>query len=127
MDVQEWLKGWKAKNIEIDSVKAGILYLERHSTSSVNCRIQELRERLDRMMEEKAVLLNIIDGISDPVARSLFRYRYVIGYKWGVVAKKCGNMSERAAHYLHERALPEVEALYKKFVLDQKGADYARN
>lgn len=112
MNVRKRLNQFKYKSIEIEAIQEELIYLERSLSPCVTPRIIELKRMLDTLIEDKLMLANIIDNIADPVARSIFRFRYVVGCSWDVVAYKCGKMSERNAHYIHDRTIPEVERLY---------------
>jgi hypothetical protein len=112
MNAKKWLNQIKAKNIEIESIKDEIAYLESSKALCKSSRIGDLTERLETMLVEKLILTNTIDDIADPVARAIFRFRYISCLPWKIVAYKCGKMSARNAHGIHDRTLPEVERLY---------------
>lgn len=114
MNIKAWLGSFKKYDVEIEEIRNELLYFEKHRTPCVEARICELKERLEYLMEKKIILTRIVDNITDPVARAIFRFRYVIGDPWKAVAKKCGKMSERNAHYIHNDYLSEVEMIFNE-------------
>lgn len=117
----ERLADFKKINAEIESLSDEIAYYERHRSIRVADRIAEIKEMMDRLMEEKIILTRTIDKLSDPVSRAVYRMRYIVGEKWSVVAAKCGKMSERNAHYIHDQSFPEFERLYGKAMAERSG------
>lgn len=117
--IRKRLESFKKCDIEIESIRLELLFFERNLALCAEPRISELKKRQEQLIENKITLANIIDQINDPIARSIYRMRYITGEKWETIASKCGKMSERNAHRIHNLALPEVEKLYRKFVLDK--------
>lgn len=117
----ERLSDFKRINAEIESLSDEIAYYERHRSIRVADRIAEIKEQLNRLMDEKIIVSRIIDKLSDPSARTVYRLRYIVGEKWSAVAAKCGKMSERSAHYIHEQSLPEFERLYAEALAERSG------
>lgn len=123
MNIKTWLGSFKKYDVEIEEIRDELVYFEKHRTSCVEDRICELKERLEQLMEKKIILTRVVDNISDPIPRAIFRFRYVMGDPWKAVAAKCGKMSERYAHYIHDDYLPEVEMIFNE---EMKGADHER-
>ena len=112
MNAKEWLRHIKTNSVELETISDELNYFEKHRSTCSRSRIAELQERRDQLIEQKVMLANIVDNIADPVARSIYRSRYVTGDSWKVVATKCGGMSERNAHYIHDNTFPEFERIY---------------
>ncbi len=75
-------------------------------------REKELLSLISEMTENKLVATRLIDALPDPVGRAILRRRYILCDTWSKIASACGGMSERNAHYIHDNALLDFEALY---------------
>ena len=109
---------------ELESIRHELDFYERHRSLCAEARIAALKEMQQRLLEEKLRLSNVFDLIPDPVARAIYRWRYTTCGTWGLVAEKCGGMSERNAHYIHDHWLPEVERLYKESTAPAAAVEY---
>ncbi|MBQ9747807.1 MAG: hypothetical protein IJV98_03380 [Clostridia bacterium] len=79
-------------------------------------REEELTLRINDMVEKKLAMTRMIDAITDPIARTILRSRYVFGQKWSCIAENCGGMSERNARYIHDNALFDFEEIFSHTV-----------
>ena len=75
-------------------------------------RSEELQQLILEMNEQKLSATRLIDDLSDPVGRAILRRRYILCDTWSKIAAACGRMSERNAHYIHDQALLDFEAIY---------------
>ena len=117
--IRKWLEAFKSMDIEIESIRLELLFFERNRALCAEPRIEELQKRQEQLIEQKVMLANIIDQVKDPIARTILTMRYVTGEKWETIARKCGKMSERNAHRIHDLAFPELEQLYQKTVSEK--------
>ena len=117
IDIKKWLISLRSCHIEAEAIKNELEYLQKNMPMCVGSRIDELEKNLEQIARQKVLMGKIVENITDPIARSVFRLRYISDCTGIVVAQKCGRMSERNAHYIHDKCLPEIEKLYRKFVL----------
>ena len=117
IDIKNWLISLRSCNIEAEAIRNEIAYLQKNMPMCVEWRIAELQKKLEQIAGQKALMGKIAENITDPIARSIFSLRYISDCTWIVVAQKCGRMSERNAHYIHDKYLPEFDRLYRKVVL----------
>jgi hypothetical protein len=115
MSASDWLNHIRIRcTTELEAIRSELAYFERHRAPCVEERIAALKATQARMLAEKISLAKAIDQIPDPVARAIYRGRYIIGSDWRKVAENCGGMSVRNAHYIHDRWLPAVEKIYNE-------------
>ena len=79
---------------------------------SIRERSEELQRLILEMNERKLSATKLIDDLGDPVGRAILRRRYILCDSWAKIAAACGKMSERNAHYIHDQALLDFEAIY---------------
>ena len=78
----------------------------------IHHRTAELHSLITTMNERKMSATKLIDAVSDPVGRAILRRRYILCNSWSDIAEACGKMTERNAHYIHDRALMDFEKIY---------------
>ena len=117
--IEEWLCSVRDLNKELASIQKEIdfFYNYNNYVGDLDTRISAYKKRAEFIMRQKALLADVVWNIDDPIARIIFRCRYILGYTWGDIAKNHAHQSERNVHLIHKRTLPEVEELYRRFVL----------
>lgn len=88
-----------------------------HSMQDVIVKIIEIERELDtdidRLVDLKHDIINVISQISDLPAQVVLEYRYVCYRQWKDIASELG-MHERNVYRLHRRGLQEAEKILKK-------------
>lgn len=88
-----------------------------HSLQDVITKIidieRELDTDIDRLVDLKHDIIDVIGQISDPPAQVVLEYRYICYHQWKDIASELG-MHVRNVYRLHERGLHEVEKILKK-------------
>ncbi len=121
MQGKQFLYQLSKLQLQIDEKSDELEYWKRHLGSYHNnskfiqkiCqRSDELSQLIQSMNEQKILATKMIDCLADPVARAIMRRRYILGESWPDIAIACGRMSERNAHYIHDKALLEFEEIY---------------
>ena len=117
--IEEWLCSVRDLNKELESIHKEIDFFVRYKNyvGNPDKKISALTQRAVFIMQQKVLMADIVWNIKDPIARIIFRCRYILGYTWGDIAKNHAHQSERNVHLIHKRTLPEVEELYRRFVL----------
>ena len=74
-----------------------------------------------RLAQEVALLVRSVQDVSDVIAkvedekqRRILQLRYVSGLSWRAITDRMGYTSEKAAYYIHRRALCSVQIILKK-------------
>ena len=87
-----------------------------HSMQDVIVKIIEMERELDadidRLVDLKHDIIDVISHISDPPAQVVLEYRYVCYRQWKDIAEELG-MHIRNVYRLHDRGLQEVEKIMK--------------
>ena len=78
----------------------------------IQCREKEIEKNMWELLQRKLMLTKLIDRIDDPIARIIYRNRYIFDKTWASIAEICGGMSERNARYIHDNAMPDLEEIY---------------
>lgn len=73
----------------------------------------KINREIDRLVDLKAEIRNVIDAVEDPDEKMLLRYRYINFDTWEHISDALGQ-SIRWTHILHARALESVEEIRKK-------------
>ena len=107
MNTKEWLKQFLTYRIETYS-----LAMEIDTLSKISVPCDDLIEELERWNKQYKLLVRIVDNIEDPVARPIFKLRYICCFSWEEIARRC-RMSKRNVCYIHNKALSEVERIYR--------------
>ena len=117
--IEEWLCSVRDLNKELASIHKEIDFFYKYNNyvGDPDTRISAYKKRAEFIMRQKVLLADIVWHIEDPIARIIFRCRYILGYTWGEIAKNHAHQCERNVHLIHKRTLPEVQKLYEKFVL----------
>ncbi|MGX8705611.1 MAG: DUF1492 domain-containing protein [bacterium] len=88
-----------------------------HSMQDVIVKVIEIERELDadidRLVDLKHDIINVIGQISDPSAQVVLEYRYVCYRQWKDIASELG-MHMRNVYRLHGRGLQETEKILKK-------------
>lgn len=74
---------------------------------------KKLNEEIDRLVDLKQEIREIIDGVANTDELMILRYRYILYYSWEDIASEM-NFSLRWVHVIHSRALASVDAVMKK-------------
>lgn len=74
--------------------------------------LNHYREKAAELAGEQLAVETAIDSL-EPVARMLFRYRYIDGLSWKKIGTKL-NYSERQVHNLHGNALEKLRTKEEK-------------
>ncbi len=93
------------------------IYPEAILAPEIAKREEELTRLISEMTEKKLVATRMIDELADPVARAILRRRYILCDTWARIARACGGMSERNAHYIHDNALADFETIYERSLM----------
>lgn len=85
-------------------------------TANIICRIVDLENEInieiEKLLNAKQEIMNVIDKINDPEMIDLLYRRYIHFEKWEKIAYKM-NYSLRGIYKLHGRALQEIEKKLK--------------
>ena len=88
-----------------------------HSMQDVITKIIEIERELDgdidRLVDLKHSIIDVIGQITDPPAQVVLEYRYVCYRPWKDIAAELG-MHVRNVYRLHERGLQEAEKILEK-------------
>ena len=74
---------------------------------------KKLNEEIDRLVDLKQEIREIIDGVANTDELMILRYRYILYYSWEDIASEM-NFSLRWVHVIHSRALASVDDIMKK-------------
>ncbi len=69
---------------------------------------EEINTSIDRLVEFKKELIEVIDKVSDPQGRLLLNLRYLNFCTWEEIAVKMG-YSIRNVHIIHSKVLDDVK------------------
>jgi len=72
---------------------------------------REINEEIDRLVEIKIQIRNMIDALSDSTQRTILERHYILHESWEVIAEKIG-YSPRHITRLHNQAVAELEKAY---------------
>ena len=70
----------------------------------------EINEDIDRLVDIKAEIMEIISQADDPICQLLLELRYINGKGWDEIARDIG-FDIRTAFRLHGKALKEIEEI----------------
>ena len=96
---------------EIALILINIDNLKRLGFMDTSEHIKQLERKIKRLQFEKLAVSKAIARISDIVARMIFNARYNLGYTWNEITSDVVRMSNRNAHMIHDKAMPEFEKL----------------
>ena len=81
-------------------------------------RVWEMEEKIDaeidRLVDMKQRIREVINGVSNPDELMVLRYRYILYYSWEDIATEM-NFGLRWIHILHRRALASADAVMMKY------------
>ncbi len=72
---------------------------------------REINEEIDRLVETKIQIRNMIDTLSDSTQRTILERHYILHESWETIAEKLG-YSTRHITRLHNQAIAALEAAY---------------
>ncbi|MBP3555765.1 MAG: hypothetical protein J6K63_08995 [Clostridia bacterium] len=110
-DTKALLKSVYLYDSEVKLIHINIENLKRLGFIDTSEHIRQLEEKIQRMQAEKIAVTKAIERISDIVARMIFNARYNLGYTWNEITSDVVRMSNRNAHMIHDKAMPEFEKL----------------
>lgn len=74
---------------------------------------ERLNTEIDRLVELKQQIRDVIDGVENTDEMMVLRYRYILYYSWEDIAAEM-NFGLRWVHVIHGRALASADAVMKK-------------
>lgn len=94
-------------------------FSESHSKGTYNDRVgrttariidleNEINEEIDRLVEIKIKIRDLVSSLSDPNLRIVLERRYILGENWEKIAEKMG-YSPRHISRMHNRAVEMLE------------------
>lgn len=113
--VKEWLDSLLKCDKNIKTIEKEIAYWNKNSkVIDANIHIQELKNKMQDIMDFKLKASKLINKIPDYVGRSIFTKRYILCKKWDDIADELGEMTVRNARYIYDATLIEFVKLWKK-------------
>lgn len=79
-----------------------------HKFDKVAAYSERLTAAIGEQYLAKAEILNAIESLKDPIQQRVLTLHYLRGYSWVKVAKTM-NYSERGVHYIHAKALQNID------------------
>lgn len=76
--------------------------LEGVEAKKLEKKIQKLTVKLTKEINE---IMDFINGISDPLTRLIFEYKYIRCMKWQQIANRVGNNTADSCRKIHDRYL----------------------
>lgn len=67
----------------------------------------EINKEIDQFVDLKKEIRELIKSLSENKLKLVMTYRYLLFYKWDIIAEKM-NMSLRQVHRLHDEALKKL-------------------
>lgn len=114
MTGREYLDYISSIDFEINAIREEIECYEKEIPEIAKPILSELKVEYERLLNEKALAGKMIGEMQDVVYKAVLRRRYILGEGWKAIAKNCGNMCERNAHLIRNKALEEFERIYNK-------------
>lgn len=123
-DGKHFLEGLLKYSADIGEKEAELRYWresgeggsDKAKDETILLRTGMLEAEIQGLKQKKLIATRMIDEIEDPVARAVFRRRYILGNTWAIVARSCGGMSQRNAHYIHDNAMTEFNKIYRNMI-----------
>lgn len=121
-DGKQFLEELLKYDLDIGEKEAELRYWRRNGEegldggdgASIALRTGKLEAEIGKLRRKKLIATHLIDEMEDPVARAILRRRYILCETWAKIAKSCGGMSERNAHYIHDTAIADFLKIYDK-------------
>ena len=113
-DLRTFLNSVGKYDFLIAAERKTIEYLTKEELPGNDELIKECEARISTMKQTKVDVLEAISKLKDPIARAIYTKRYVQCEEWKSIARSMSGMSERNAHYIHDRSLHELEKIMEK-------------
>lgn len=72
----------------------------------------EINKEVDKLCDLKSEIKNIINNMIDNKEKLIFRYRYILHYRWEKIAEKM-DLSPRTVHRIHASSLKDIKIIYE--------------